>query len=611
MHSKPFARNDLTLRPARESDAMLLFGWANEADSLAGKLRTTGPITWPEHRAWFETRLSDAKGGLWIAECDVGPVGQVRLQLAGDAFEIDIFVVRPARGEGVAKRMLERAAEIAGSRWSDIPLIARVLPDNSASKRLFASAGYEVDGEAESHVRMRLVTGTKAVANDPGNGPGSNFPARQNTNFKGSDAMYRRAEATNPLASQTFSKSAMQFVKGAAPLFLDHGKGCRVWDIDGNEYLDYMMGLLPVVLGYCDPHVDQAIQLQLGKGITFSLATTLEAELAEVLVDLIPCAEMVRFGKNGSDATTAAVRLARAHAGRDRIACCGYHGWHDWYIGTTSRDIGVPSGIRGLTHQFPYNDADALKKLLGDRPDEFAAVIMEPMQFEEPSPGYLETVRELTDKHGVVLIFDEIVTGFRIDIGGAQAHFGVTPDLACFGKSMGNGMPISAVVGQANIMRGMEDIFFSGTFGGETLSLAATLATIDKLQRENAVFQMKQYGAKWTDGMANLLTRHGLDGDFAVNGAPWWPRLQVIGGGELPANLITSLLRQEAIANGILQLSSCNLSYAHVSEDVLEETLARWDRTFAMTADHLRSNDAPARLRGQPVRPVFQVRQGA
>src|SRR5436190_4591350 len=192
-----------------------------------------------------------------------------------------------------------------------------------------------------------------------------------------SNEMLKRAEKVIPLGSQTFSKSRIQYPQGQAPLFLTHGRGGRVWDVDGNEYVDLVNGLLPIVLGYCDPDVDGAIRAQLDKGITFSLATELEIELAELLVDIIPSAEMVRFGKNGSDATSACVRIARAVTGRDRIAVGGYHGWQDWYIGATSRHKGVPRAVRGLTHKFAFLDIAALDALLNQHKGEFAAVILE------------------------------------------------------------------------------------------------------------------------------------------------------------------------------------------------------------------------------------------
>jgi len=429
--------------------------------------------------------------------------------------------------------------------------------------------------------------------------------------FDRTTAAYRRALATIPLASQTFSKAAMCTVEGAAPLFLDRGDGARVWDVDGNVYIDYVLGLLPVVLGYRDPDVDAAIIAQLDKGIAFSLATELEADLAERLVDLIPCAEMVRFGKNGSDATSAAIRLARAYTGRDKVALCGYHGWHDWYIGTTARHLGVPKVVRALSATFPYNNPDALETLLKLEPDEFAAVILEPVALDEPAPGFLKAVRELCDRYGVVLVFDEIVTGFRIDLGGAQAAYGVVPDLAAFGKAMGNGMPISAIVGRRDIMRLMDDIFFSGTFGGEALSLAASVATVDKLKSEKGPAKIAALGARLKVSVTGLLEAHGLGRELRVKGGDWWPAVVPTGDGRSDAIIVGSLLKQELIEAGILMGPTFNLCLAHDDASIVEQTLAAWRQAAGRVADALASNDPAARLRGKPMRPVFQVRPPA
>ena len=427
--------------------------------------------------------------------------------------------------------------------------------------------------------------------------------------FDRSNAHYRRAEAVIPLATQTFSKSAMNFVRGAAPLFLERGDGPYVWDIDGNRYIDYVAGLLCIVLGYRDPDVDAAIRAQLDRGISFSLATTLECALAERLVQLIPCAEMVRFAKNGSDVTAAAIRLARAYTGRDRIALCGYHGWHDWSIGTTTRDLGVPAAVKRLSATFTFNDAASLAALLTRDPDRYAAIVIEPATTVAPSPGFLEAVRELADHYGAVLVFDEIVTGFRIDLAGAQGHYGITPDLACFGKSMGNGMPISAIVGRRDIMRVMEDVFVSGTFGGEALSLAAALATIDKLERTDGVSRLKSLGRRLAAVLSHGLAASGLDRHFAVGGQDWWVRLVHRPEGGATPVLATSLLRQEAAAQGLLMGAGLNLCLAQDNPTVIAETEQAW-RDACVTAMWALNDANPARhLRGAPIEPVFQVRR--
>jgi glutamate-1-semialdehyde 2,1-aminomutase len=427
-------------------------------------------------------------------------------------------------------------------------------------------------------------------------------------NFDKSNELYQRASQTVPLASQTFSKSVVNLVKGASPLFLESGDGCRVTDVDGNVYIDYILGLMPVVLGYRDPDVDAAIRDQLDRGIIFSLATRLEMELSERLVRLIPCAEMVRFGKNGSDATSAAIRLARAYTGRDRIIACGYHGWHDWYIGSTARSLGVPEAVRELTSTVPFNDASAVENLLKSNPDGYAALILEPAGAADPEPGYLERLRELTDEFGVVLVFDEIVTGFRIDMGGAQKKYGVKPDLACFGKAMANGMPIAAIVGSEKIMSLMTEIFFSGTFGGEALSLAASIATLDKLEAMDGPGRIARVGTRLANGTVDVLNRHGLGPRFGVKGPDWRPYIVALETGS-PAMLATSLWRQEAISEGLLMGSGFNISTSHDNEDTIRETLTKLDASAAKVAAAFASNDPQSFLRGDLIEPVFQIRK--
>src|SRR5262249_17453509 len=250
--------------------------------------------------------------------------------------------------------------------------------------------------------------------------------------------------------------------------------------------------------------------------------TELETQLAERLVAHIPCAELVRFGKNGTDATSAAIRLARAATRRDRVAVCGYHGWQDWYIGTTSRNLGVPAAVSALSHSIPFGDLAAVDALFHKYPNELAALILEPAGAAEPQLGYLQELKDLVHRHGALLIFDEVITGFRWSLGGAQAYYGVAPDLACFGQAIGNGMASSAVVGRADIMRLMEQVFYSGTFGGEALSLAAAIATIDKIEREKITERLWRVGAELKQRASEKIAEAGLDSVIALTGTgPW------------------------------------------------------------------------------------------
>ncbi len=328
-----------------------------------------------------------------------------------------------------------------------------------------------------------------------------------------SEALLARARKVTPLGSQTYSKSVRYFCEGAAPAFLDRGQGSHVWDVDGNEFVDFMCALGPVTVGYNDPQVNAAVMAQLEKGISFSLATELEVELAEALTRIVPCAEMVRFVKNGSDATSSAIRLARAFTGRDLVAVCGYHGMQDWYIGSTSNRRGIPADVCALTKTFAYNDVDSLRKLLTQYPGQVAAVILEPIQANGPLEGYLAELRELTQAAGALLIFDEVVSGFRYALGGASELYRVKPDLAAFGKGMGNGLPISAVAGRADVMEliGTQGVFISTTFGGETLSMAGSMATLNLLAQPGTYRQIWNLGRKLLQGVSEAIVRHGVE----------------------------------------------------------------------------------------------------
>lgn len=426
--------------------------------------------------------------------------------------------------------------------------------------------------------------------------------------FKKSNEMLKRAEKVIPLGSQTFSKSYLNFVKGAYPLFLERGKGCNVWDIDGNEYIDFLLALMPVILGYCDEDVNTAISNQMKRGISFSFSTELESELAEKLIELIPSAEMVRFGKNGSDATAGAVRVARAYTGRDKIAVCGYHSWHDWYIASTGFSLGVPESEKNLIAKFNYNDLDSLEDLLKKEPNSYAAIIMEPANAVEPQDGFLQGVRDLTHKYGALFVFDEIVSGWRPHLGGAQAYYGVTPDLSCFGKAMGNGMPIAALVGKKEYMTIIEKVFLSSTFGGETLSIAASIAVIEKMQKL-AVPSLLASTATYLKNEINAqIKKIGISEHLEIGGVSWWPRILFKNTGVADTMLATSLLRQELAEAGILHGAGISMCYAHCVDEVPQEIVRRWSLALENYKTAITSNKPETFLRGEVMRPPYQVR---
>ncbi|HYB24017.1 MAG TPA: aminotransferase class III-fold pyridoxal phosphate-dependent enzyme, partial [Solirubrobacteraceae bacterium] len=330
-----------------------------------------------------------------------------------------------------------------------------------------------------------------------------------------SEALWQRALRVIPGGTQTLSKGPSQFVDGFSPKFLQRGSGSHVWDVDGNKYIDYPMALGPILLGYDHPAVTRAVVAQAREGTTFTLMHPLEVELAELLVEVVPCAERVRFAKNGADATGGAIRAARALTGREHVIATGYHGYHDWYIASTERDAGVPVANRGLIHTVPYNDLRSLERALAAH--EVAAVIME-IPGEEPGVGYLEGALDATHRHGALFILDEIVTGFRYALGGAQELFSFTPDLACLGKGMANGYPLAAVVGRAEPMQAFEQVFFSMTYAGETVALAAALATLETLRREPVIEHIWARGEQLRAGIRQLAA--GTSFDVHLGGNP-------------------------------------------------------------------------------------------
>lgn len=404
-----------------------------------------------------------------------------------------------------------------------------------------------------------------------------------------------RARRVTPLGTQTFSKSTKTLPAGLAPLYSDRAEAGRIWDIDGNEYVDLMSALASVNLGYADPEINAAVAGQLERGTTISLTHPIEAEVAQLVIDLVPCAEKVKFGKNGSDATTAAIRIARAHTGRDHLVTCGYHGWQDWFIGSMdSRSLGVPQAYADLIHPTPYNDLGALEDLLSSQA--VAAVVIEPMTFIWPEPGYLAGVKELAHRYGALLIFDEMVTGFRFAPGGAQEYFDVTPDLATFGKGIANGYPLSAVAGRAELIDVLETAFISGTFGGELLSLTAAKVVLERIKGSDVVARVAQTGKELAQRVDSEIEAAGLGDVLSLQGHDAWkfliwnPEAQEV-------DALKYLFMQEMSRNGVLMIATHNVTAAHDAAD-LDHVVAAYRATFAVLNEAIRGNDAAARLDG-------------
>ena len=428
-----------------------------------------------------------------------------------------------------------------------------------------------------------------------------------NPRYHKSTEFLLRAERSIPLGSQTFSKSKVQYPVGNAPLFIDRGKGTFVWDIDGNKYIDLVNGLASVTIGYCNKSIDSDVKKQMKKGTIFTLPGILEAEVAELIIQTVPSAEMVRFAKNGSDATTAAIRLARAYTNRDDIAICGYHSWQDWYIGTTSMNRGVPESVKSLSHTFKYNDLASLESIFNSYPNKIAAIIMEPMNSEYPKDNFLQKVKDLAGKNGAMLIFDETITGYRFSSGGAQHEFGVIPDLTTLGKGIANGYPLSALAGKKEIMKDLEKVFFSGTFGGELLSLAAAKSVIQMHIKSDVASKISSIGMRVSQEVEKIILNHNLGAFLNLTGHPTWKFLNWFGTRTLSAPQIKTYFMQEMFKKGILVLSTHNNSLS-LTGSIADRVISVYDEVLRDISQSISNNSIQRKLHSLPIEPLLVLR---
>jgi len=315
------------------------------------------------------------------------------------------------------------------------------------------------------------------------------------------------------------ARKPSDFIEGEYPIFLEYGKGSRLTDVDGNEYIDFLCGYGPIILGYREEEVDEAVIRQIrDKGFCFTLTQRYQNELAKKLTELVPCSELSVFLKTGSDATTASVRIARAYTNRIQVMRCGYHGWHDWCVEMKG---GVPEKLYEDVHEFRYNDLDQLEDLMARYGDQTAAIIMTPFghplhqKMEEPKPGFLEGVRSIGDRYGAVLVFDEVRTGFRLAMGGAQELYGVTPDLVVLGKGMANGYAISVVTGKAEVMMAAgQKLFISSTFFPNSDGYIAALKTIEILERDNVLDNIWEKGGRFLTKLREIINKYDVGAEL-------------------------------------------------------------------------------------------------
>ena len=422
--------------------------------------------------------------------------------------------------------------------------------------------------------------------------------------FNKSEELLERELKVSPLAAQTYSKSYRYFCRGVAPSYMERGEGCYIYDVDGNKFIDFMCALGPITVGYNNLDVNDAVIKQVGKFASGSLQSELEVELAEEICKIIPCAEMVRFVKNGGDATTAAIRLARAFTSRDIVLMSGYHGMHDWSIGASANNKGVPKAVSELTINFEYNNVEDLEKKLQE--NEVAAVILEPIQSNGPKEGYLETVKELAHRYGAILIFDEVVSGFHYALGGAQEMFNVTPDLVAFGKGIANGYPISAVAGRKDLLEQIENgVFVSTTFGGDSIAMAAALATLKILGKPGFYDRINKLGEMMRIGIQEKIDKYDLGDVLSVSGLAAHCGVNFEGHGSLSYLDIQSVYSQTMVQNGILVFAIYFLSGSHTEKEV-QAYLDATEEAFALIRKAVDNDNVDDILLGGKVNPVFK-----
>jgi glutamate-1-semialdehyde 2,1-aminomutase len=432
--------------------------------------------------------------------------------------------------------------------------------------------------------------------------------------FTLSNRLRARGQELIPGGSHTYAKGDDQYPE-LAPGHVVRGKGCRVWDSDGNEYIEYGMGNRAVALGHAFEPVVEAVRAELGRGSNFARPAAIEVAAAETLLGFVPGHDMVKFSKDGSDATSAAVKIARAYTGRDMMAICADHPFFsvdDWFIGSTAMHGGIPEVVRALTVSFRYNDLDNVKALFAAHPGRIAGVILEPTRGIHPQDNFLHQLRDLAHKEGALFILDEMIAGFRIHEWGGQHMYDIVPDLATWGKALANGFSVSALTGKREFMR-LGDLvqwdkprvfLMSTTHGGETHALAAMIATLEVYKREGVIAALARSGERLRDGIQQAARARGVESHVTVSGMPANLVFATTGPDGKPSQAYRSLLIQELIQRGVLA-PSLVVSYAHKDEDI-DETIAAFDGAMAVYADALQDG-AERFLVGAPSNPVYRT----
>jgi len=419
--------------------------------------------------------------------------------------------------------------------------------------------------------------------------------------------LYKKAKKIIPGGTQLLSKRPEMFLPGLWPAYYKKAKGCKIWDLDDKKYIDMSyMGIGACILGYADKDVNKAVKYAVDDGNMSTLNAPEEYEMARMLISLHHWAGMVRYARTGGEAMAIAVRIARAKTGKELVLFCGYHGWHDWYLAANLADDesldghllpglkpkGVPRSLKGTALPFSYNDTKGFLKLIKRNKNRIATVVMEPIRNNYPEKGFLETIREETKRLGMVLIFDEITSGWRLTVGGAHLEFKVSPDIAVFGKAMSNGYPMAAVIGKKEVMNAVQDTFISSTYWTEKIGPAAALATITKLKRHNVPKRLIYIGRKVQEGWRKSAKKHNLN--ITISGI--YPLGHFSFNYKNPL-ILKTLFTQLMLERGFLASTGFYASYAH-KEQYVENYLNATDNVFGFIADSINKGDPKRYLKG-------------
>lgn len=419
--------------------------------------------------------------------------------------------------------------------------------------------------------------------------------------------LYVKAKTRIPGGTQLLSKRPEMFLPDQWPSYYSRARGVEVWDLDGNRYIDMSYnGIGACVLGAADPDVDQAVKAAIDAGSMSTLNAPEEVELAGLLCELHPWAEMVRYTRSGGEAMAVAVRIARARTRRDRVAFCGYHGWHDWYLAANLGEekaldghllpglepVGVPRGLLGTALPFRYNHIEELQAIVSKYGTELAAIVMEPIRDHNPEPGFLEQIREIATAIGAVLVFDEITSGFRLNTGGAHLFYDIKPDMAVFAKAISNGYPMAAIIGKGDVMQAAQSTFISSTYWTDRTGPAAALATIRKFQRCDVSKHLIRVGTLVQDGWRTVAKRVGLP--MEVSGIPPLGHFSFEGEQKQAAH---TLFTQLMLERGFLATSAFYATFAHQDHHI-ESYLESVEHVLAQIAESLESNLLTSRLKG-------------